>query len=46
MNELQFNHDLYEQFFMDNYTLEEIFLTYIVSKELLSSYNYSSWQKY
>lgn len=45
MNELQFNHDLYEQFFMDNYTLEEIFLTYIVSKELLSSYNYSSWQK-
>lgn len=45
LKKIQFNHDLYEQFFMDNYTLEEIFLTYIIKEKLLTEYNFNSWQK-
>lgn len=41
----QFSHDLYEQFFIDNYALEEIFLNYIIESETTDKISFCFWQK-
>ena len=41
----QFNHDLYEQFFIDNYELEEIFLNYIIESKAINKISFCFWQK-
>ena len=40
----QFNHDLYEQFFMEYYELEEIFIRYIIDNNFISLNIFTPWQ--
>lgn len=43
-NSYQFNHDLYEQFFMEYYELEEIFIRYIIANNFISQKGFLPWQ--